>query len=105
MKATDSFYFSQAWKRCRSAYIAERHGIDGGMCEICHDNLGYIVHHKIHITPFNMNDTNITLNTDNLQYVCHHCHDVIHGYANQQKNENRITFDALGNVIPKAPPV
>ena len=104
MKETNWFYNSQAWKRCRSAYISERRGIDGGLCEICHNNLGFIVHHKKHITPLNINDPDVTLNKDNLMYVCHHCHDRIHGYGGKEKNESRVSFDAMGNPIPKDSP-
>ena len=28
-----SFYNGQKWKRCRNAFINERIGIDGGMCQ------------------------------------------------------------------------
>lgn len=101
MKATDWFYHTKEWQKVRQSYIAERWGVDGGLCEMCHENTGLIVHHKVHISPSNMHDPEITLNHDNLQLVCHHCHDVIHGYANQEKHESRITFDAMGNVIPK----
>ena len=101
MKLTDWFYKTDAWRRCRAAYIAERRGVDGGLCEICHENLGLIVHHKIHITAGNMNDPEITLNHKNLMYVCHHCHDIIHGYGGSEKHASRVMFDAMGNPIPK----
>ena len=101
MRVTDWFYKTRSWERCRAAYIARRHGIDGGLCEICRENLGVIVHHKIHLNARNMHDPEVTLNQDNLQYVCHHCHDVIHGYGNNEKNSSRVTFDAMGNPIPK----
>ena len=78
-----------------------RRGIDGGMCEICGENPGLIVHHKEHITARNINDPDIALNYENLQLVCHHCHDVVHGYGNSEKHSSRVTFDAMGNPIPK----
>ena len=55
-----AFYKSKAWQRCRAGYIAYRRGVDGGLCEICGDQPGYIVHHKTHLTPQNINDANIT---------------------------------------------
>ena len=64
-----TFYKSKAWARCRASYIAERQGIDGGLCERCHKALGYIVHHKVHITPANISNPDVTLNHDNLQYA------------------------------------
>jgi len=94
-----AFYKSKAWQQCRAGYIAYRRGLDGGMCEICQEVPGYIVHHKQHITPHNVNNPDITLSWDNLQYVCKHCHDVEHGYCEQSK-PSRVTFDTDGNPIP-----
>ena len=64
-----SFYSSQKWKKCREAYIAKRRAIDGGLCETCRERPGYIVHHKIELTPENINDANITLGINNLKYA------------------------------------
>lgn len=69
-----SFYNSAEWKKCRRSYIAYRRGVDGGMCESCHEKPGYIVHHKEELQPWNINDPDITLGFDNLKYDCHICH-------------------------------
>lgn len=69
-----AFYNSSAWKKCRAAYITYRQRIDGGMCESCHEVPGYIVHHKVELTPENINDPNIALSFGNLKYDCHVCH-------------------------------
>ena len=74
-----SFYDSPAWKRVRKSFIALRMGTDGGMCQECHDRLGEIVHHRVWLTPDNINDSAVTLSCSNLEYVCHSCHDKIHG--------------------------
>jgi hypothetical protein len=74
-----SFYRSKAWERCRAGYISKRYGIDGGMCERCRKEPGYIVHHKIHITPMNINNPDITLNERNLQFVCKKLQVDVHG--------------------------
>lgn len=94
------FYRSTAWRKCRQGYIDHRRAIDGGLCEVCRENTGYIVHHKRHITPMNINDTDVTLNWYNLQYVCKHCHDVEHDYCGQDTKEKRVQFDSDGNAIP-----
>ncbi|MDE6182051.1 MAG: HNH endonuclease [Eubacteriales bacterium] len=73
-----SFYNSKAWKKCRIAYINNRILIDGGLCEKCKNELGYILHHKKELTPTNINDVNVTLNHCNLEYVCHSCHNAEH---------------------------
>lgn len=98
-----AFYKSRAWQQCRAGYIAQRRSIDGGMCEVCHEVPGYIVHHKQHITPLTINDQDVTLNWNNLQYVCKHCHDVEHGYCEQSK-ASRVKFDADGNPIAPLKP-
>ena len=58
-----------------------------------------VVHHIKPITPQNINDPRITLNTDNLMALCTDCHAEIHS----GKPGRRYTVDALGRVI--APPV
>ncbi|HDR8188359.1 HNH endonuclease [Bacillus wiedmannii] len=44
------------------------------MCEPCKGEPGYIVDHIVEITPENINNSDITLNHDNLQYLCLPCH-------------------------------
>ena len=92
----ESFYKSQAWERTRAAYASSV----GGLCEPCYEKgiirAGDIVHHKIHLTPANINDTSITLNWDNLQLVCRDCHAQIH-----QRLERRFNIDENGRVTAK----
>ena len=85
------FYDSLAWQRCRKSYIANRIKIDGGLCEACHSRIGFIVHHKIMIDESNVNDVNVTLNHDNLQYVCKFCHDRMEGHF-IKSNEQKIRY-------------
>jgi len=96
-----SFYKSRAWQLCRASYIAERQSVDGGLCERCHRQPGYIVHHEVHITPANISNPDVTLNHDNLEYVCKACHDEAHGYCGNQKEKPRCEFDEKGNPIPR----
>lgn len=90
------FYKSDAWKRARKIVIAR----SNGLCERCLaaglHKPGYIVHHKTYITPGNINDPNITLNTDNLEYVCEDCHNKEH----KSKGPERYRFDTNGNLLP-----
>lgn len=96
-----AFYDSMTWRRCRKAYIADRVAIDGGLCEKCHERLGYMVHHIKPLTPDNINDPDITLNHSNLEYECKPCHDREEGhFIKRKKNRSRCTFDAEGNPIP-----
>lgn len=74
----EKFYNSARWQHCRAAFIDSRIREDGGMCQRCHEQLGYIVHHKIYLTPLNIDDPEVSLNFDNLEYVCKDCHDAEH---------------------------
>lgn len=69
------FYNSKEWRNARSLYISMRISIDGGLCETCRKQHGYIVHHKIPLTPDNINDQEISLNLNNFKYDCKDCHD------------------------------
>ena len=93
------FYSSKAWKQCRDGYISDRILIDGGLCEECHDRLGYIVHHTVTLTPENINNPDITLNHNKLQYVCKDCHDRFEEHWTSKKSECICLFDECGQVI------
>lgn len=90
------FYASEAWHKCRLGYIAHRRGIDGGICEECGESLGYIVHHRKHISPANINKPEITLGWDNLEYVCKECHERIHDKCSGENSQRRIYFTPNG---------
>lgn len=79
-----SFYKSKAWQKCRDAYISHRKSIDGGMCETCHEKPGYIVHHKIELTPENINVPDIALGFGNLKYDCLECHNQENGRGSKE---------------------
>lgn len=80
------FYKSAKWRKCRQSFIAHRISEDGGLCEICHDKTGLIIHHKEKLTPDNIDDPDIALNFDNLMYVCLDCHNKVHFADWQQLN-------------------
>lgn len=88
------FYDSAAWQKCRAAFIAGRVAIDGGMCQRCGQELGYIVHHLEWLTPENIMDPDVALNHENLEYVCHTCHNKIE----QGEEEPRYRFTPNGQV-------
>ena len=99
------FYNSKAWKDLRDAYVREVFG----MCELC-DKVGEELHHEIFLTPENINDPNITLNRDNLIYLCKTCHNVEHDKAynlNKEKlrklevTDSNVCFDEHGDIVPR----
>lgn len=89
------FYKSKAWQHCRDAYARSKRGL----CERClmqgRYNAGVIVHHKIHLTPDNINDPNITLNPDNLMLLCRDCHALAH------KPTKRFKVDEFGRITAR----
>ena len=97
-----AFYQGRLWERCKNSYIAERRAVDGGMCEICHERPGVIVHHKVHLTPDNINNPDISLGFSNLQFVCHACHDNIHLYGGKAEIEGmvKLRFGPDGQPVP-----
>lgn len=73
-----AFYKSKAWLKCREAYIADRILIDGGICEICREKPGEELHHDKEIEVTNIDNYDITLNPNNLKWVCKDCHFAVH---------------------------
>lgn len=90
-----AFYKSKAWQRCRSAYAKSV----GELCEQCLKvglvKPGDIVHHKVKLTPANINDPAVTLAWDNLELLCRDCHAKAHGAARRYK------VDEMGRVTIK----
>lgn len=96
------FYKTQAWQRCRAAFISKRAAIDGGMCQVCGQEPGLVVHHIVWLNDTNVNDINISLNENNLRYECQTCHNREKDPAAQPRG--RYYFDADGNVCELIPP-
>ena len=79
------FYKTQAWRRARDSYIAERTAIDGGLCEACGQEPGRIVHHwRTWLDDVNCNDPEVALNPDNFMLECQTCH-------NQERDPRKAT--------------
>ena len=94
----DVFYSSQPWRKCAASY---RRSV-GNLCERCRKN-GLIVpaeevHHKIHLTPENINRPEVALNWANLVALCKDCH------RKEHRKQKRWTVDSDGNVTPEDPP-
>lgn len=93
------FYKGKPWRNCRDGYIQERVCIDGGICEVCREKLGYIVHHKIILTPENIIKPEVSLNWKNLSYECKDCHDQHEGHGVKRSILPVCAFDSDGNPI------
>ena len=95
------FYHSKEWQEIRQYVLSRAFYV----CEMCHQSKKIlIVHHKIFLTPDNIDNPLITLNPDLLQVLCIDCHNAIHGYCNRQSSANKTSaiFDSNGNVIGKS---
>lgn len=68
------FYNSAAWQNTRDAYVAERMSVDGGLCEECREAAGEELHHIVPLTPANIGDYAVTLDPENLKWLCKDCH-------------------------------
>lgn len=88
----EAFYTSRAWRKSRASLLKEK----GGLCELCLKK-GLIepavhVHHKVALTPENLNDPAIALDHSNLMALCEECHQ-------EQHRTKRWRCDALGRVL------
>ena len=74
----------------------------GGLCERCLKRglyvSGVIVHHKVHLTPENISDPNVSCAFGNLELLCRDCHAEEHS-----RLEKRYRIDEAGRVITSPP--
>ena len=92
------FIKSFAWEKCSESYMASINGL----CEECL-KAGKItpaeeVHHKIKLTPANVNNPAIALNWSNLEGLCKECH------MNKHRKSKRWKVDKDGNVTLEGSP-
>lgn len=87
------FYKGSKWKKCRAAYFTSQHGL----CERC-GGVGKIVHHIIYLTPDNIHDANVSLSFDNLELLCHNCHNKEH-FKDDTALRDGFAFDTNGDLI------
>lgn len=105
-----AFYNSKAWQKCRASYIAERVMIDGGLCETCHEKPGEELHHDKEIDITNIDNSEITLNHENLKWLCKDCHFAVHKQRIMEGFERKKAkpiltsghwFDSKGEIHPQ----
>ncbi|AUD65398.1 hypothetical protein BK011_06730 [Tenericutes bacterium MZ-XQ] len=73
------FYTSRTWRSFREVVIIE----NGGVCNRCHkvftDTSQLEVHHIKHLKGSDYDDYSKSLNKDNVEVICHKCHNEEHG--------------------------
>ncbi|AXF57419.1 HNH endonuclease [Salicibibacter kimchii] len=89
-----AFYKSKAWEKCRNGYMQSRHYV----CERC-GGVATICHHKVYITPENINDPSVTLNWSLCEALCQTCHNMEHHKSSITRAG--LAFDNNGNLIQK----
>ena len=87
------FYNSKEWKKCREAFKESKFHI----CERC-SSPGVEVHHKIYLSPDNINDPEITLSFENLELLCESCHSKEH-MSKYDVVRDDVMFDSNGNLV------
>jgi len=88
------FYNSPAWKRVRKLYKRDMLGI----CERCNSNVDLKIHHKIYLTPQNINDPKITMSFSNLELLCINCHNKEH-FVKYSAVDDSLKFNDNGELV------
>lgn len=83
MMTIENFYQSKAWQKCRRHVIADALATEGALyCGRCGKEIldpnDAIVHHKTELNEVTINDTEVAFSPNNLEIVCHQCHNAIH---------------------------
>ncbi|HBI91192.1 MAG TPA: HNH endonuclease [Terrisporobacter glycolicus] len=86
-------YKSSKWKKVRQYIFNKYHGT----CCKCGGVKNLQVHHKIWLTPKNINDMDIVYGEDNLMLLCHDCHALEHLKASPTKEG--LKFNEYGELI------
>jgi len=87
-----AFYHSKAWHAVRLLALHR----DMYTCRDC-GGRATEVHHRVELTPDNINDANVALNVDNLECLCWLCHDKRTKHAGDVADG--YVFDESGQVV------
>lgn len=97
MFTLDTFYKSKQWEKLIVQLKLERVKRDGDLiCSHCGKVIlkkyDCIAHHKIELTEENVNDYNISLNPNNIEFIHHKCHNKIHERFGNLKQKVFIVY-------------
>ena len=95
----ETFYKTKEWKQCRAAYLRSQNYL----CERCRNKGKHvparIVHHKEHLTAFNVEDPKIAYGFNNLEALCLDCHNKEH-FSGEEEQPKRWHIDRrTGKVV------
>ena len=97
MFTLDTFYKSQEWEKLLKVLKMERVDENGNLiCQHCgkpivkaYDAIG---HHTVFLTEENVNDADISLNPELIQFVHHRCHNLIHEKFGWKRKEIFLVY-------------
>lgn len=86
MDKLHKFYVSKPWRNLSYSLKIKA----GGKCNRCNefimDSKYLIAHHKIELTEDNIDNVDISLNPNNIEIICHDCHNNEHRRFGNNKN-------------------
>lgn len=86
MKKPDPFYLSKYWLKCREKVLQR----DDYLCQICLDHDVVTPADLVHHIEALKEQPDKALDMDNLQSVCHSCHNKLHPEKGSKGNANVI---------------
>lgn len=92
-RAGQKVYNSRSWDRIRAMYMSSKNYI----CERC-GRPATIYHHREHLTADNVTNPHVAYNADNLECLCHECHNAEHDRFN-----GRVVYNSKGDVVNVRP--
>lgn len=83
MVTLENFYTSKAWQKCRRYVIADILSRDGALyCSRCRKEImepnDAVLHHIKPLDDDTVGDPDVAYNPDNLEILCHSCHNAEH---------------------------
>lgn len=95
MITLENFYTSKAWQKCRRYVIADILSRDGALyCSRCRKEImepnDAVLHHIKPLDDDTVGDPDVAYNPDNLEILCHSCHNAEHDKGWSLSREKRV---------------
>ena len=95
MITLENFYTSKAWQKCRRYVIADILSRDGALyCSRCRKEImepnDAVLHHIKPLDDDTVGDPDVAYNPDNLEILCHACHNAEHDKGWTLSREKRV---------------
>ena len=95
MITLENFYTSKAWQKCRRYVIADILSRDGALyCSRCRKEImepnDAVLHHIKPLDDDTVGDPDVAYNPDNLEILCHSCHNAEHDKGWTLFREKRV---------------